>query len=478
MASHARTIELLLSLMLAVPCVGARDQEQPTTPPQQPPDVGGAQPQGEEEAAPLPRTPQNDRVPVAGVEDYRLDGLNLGRSFVVTQVQFNELYATNPNNSSTRSGAQSDNVSNLRGSLALQFLSRRTAIDLDYRPGLLIYDQGAVGTAVLQQFGISEKLYLRRWTLVFGDDFSYLPQAPIGLGAFAGGGATSAGLPGTGGGLTNFNGGFVPGQFIQAQSDRLTNAVLGQAQYTFGPRSAVNFSSYYGQVHFFDPAFVNSRSVGLRFGYDYTISQKQTLTVAYSFNRVFYPIGKPGLFGNSVLVGYRRTITGKLALTLEGGPQFSRFQSALTTGGTRLSYLTRAIFRYLTPRNAIDLTYQHRLTEGSGVSIGAQSDIVNALFNRIVSRNWTAAISSGFTHNRSLNQATGAVTNLQFNSWNGNFTASRRLSQNTSLEFHYSLARQTSNISTCIKTTVCGSVFLNQQIGMGLTWNSRPYSID
>jgi len=482
MTSRARTIGLLLGLLLAVPCVSALAQDQPANPPPQPDssagNSGGAQPQGEEEVPALPRTPQNDRVPVSGVEDYRLDGINLGRSFVVGQAEFNEVYSTNTNGAATSSGAMHDSISNLQGMLSLQLLSRRSALNLDYRPGLLVYDRGTVGTEIIQQFNITEKFYLRRWTLVLGNDFSYLPQSPIGLGGFVGGGAANSGIPGVGGGLTNFNPFFVPGQSIQTLGNRISNAFVGQAQYTFGPRSSVNFSGTYGLVHFFDTGLLNSRDLALRLGYDYTISAKQTFTVAYSRNQIFFSPGIPGFSSDSVLVGYRRTISGRMSLIVESGPQFSHFQGGVSGSSTRVAYHVRGVLRYRTLRNTIELSYQHRLSEGSGVLVGAQTDLVSASIARIVSRNWTATTSANFNHNSSLNQTTGAVTNFHFNSWNGNISASRRLGQSTNIQFQYNVSRQTSNVSGCINNIPCGSVSLNQQIGLGLVWNSRPYSID
>lgn len=481
-ASRARSIALLLGLSVAVPCVAALAQDQPGSPPQQPPNSGaensgGAQPQGEEIPV-LPRTPQNDRTPVSGVEDYRLDGINLGRNFLVGQVQLNEIYDTNSNSGTSSSAAQNDSITNLRGLLSLQWLSRRTALNLDYHPALLVYDRGTLGTSVIQQFNVTEKFYVHRWTLLLGNDFTFLPQSAAGLGGYGLGGVGNPGIPGLGGGLTNFNPFFVPGQSIQTLGDRISNALVGQAQYTFGPRSSVNLSGTYGLLHFFESGLVNSRDLSFHFGYDYLISPKNTFTVAYTHTQLSFSAGRPGFSNQSVVVAYRRYITGKMSLILEGGPQFSHFNSSLSGPTTRLSLLVRSVLRYQSIRNGVDITYQHRVTAGSGLLVGADTDLVNAMFMRVLSRNWTAATSALFSHNSSLSQTTGANLNVHFNTWRGDLTAHRKLGQSLDLEIRYDISRQTSNVTSCINNISCGAVHLRHQIGLGLIWNSRPYSID
>jgi hypothetical protein len=475
-ALRSRTVALLLGIFIAAPCVRVLAQQQPAD--SGAGTAGGAQPQGQEEAPALPQTPQNDRVPVSGVEDYHLSGINLGRNFIVGQVQVNEVYDTNANSAPTTTGAQNDSLTNVQGMLSIQWLSRRIAFNLDYRPGLLVYDRGTFGASVIQGLSVTEKFYLRRWTLLVGDDFTYLPQSPLGLGTFGVGGLASQGIPGVGGGLTNFNPFFVPGQSIQTGGNRISNTIVGQAQYTFGPRSSVHLSGSYGLLHFFDAGFVNPRNMALRSGYDYLITTRQTFTVSYSRSQAYFSSGLPGFSTDSVTVGYRRELPGRMSLTGESGPQFSHFQPGTGGSTTRISYFVRGSFRYKSSRNNLELSYQHRLTEGSGVLLGAQSDLVGARLARLLSRNWTGTVVANFNRNDRLNQNTGAVTNFHFNSWNGGIVVSRTLGLSTQLQFHYDIARQTANFSTCVNNIACGNVYLHQQIGMGLVWNSRPYSID
>ena len=479
-ALRARTTALLLGLLLAVSCLRTQAQDQSAPPDSSAGNPSGATPQGEEVPS-LARTPQNDRTPVSGVEDYRLDGLNLGRSFLLGKVDFTENYDTNSNSAASNATSQNDSITNLHGSLAVQWLSRKSALDLDYIFGALFYAKGTFSQSTNQQLNVTEKIYLRRWTLLLGNDFAFLPQSPLGLGGLGVGAGGFGGLPGLGGfggGLTGFNPGFLPGQNVQGTGSRIREAVVGQGQYSFGPRSSANFSGTYGLLHFLDNGFLSSRTLGLRAGYDYELNPRQTISVNTNYNSVGYSSTQPGFFSQSFQVAYRRTITGRLSMLAEGGPQITHFATALKGPSNRLSWTMRSSLRYMTTRNSLELAYAHRLTEGSGLLVGADTDTLDIRFSRLISRSWTSSLVGQFNRNNSLTQTTSAKINNHFNSWLGGVTFQRLLGRQTNLQLSYTLSRQTSNTSVCAGSVPCGAVSLRQQIGLGLSWSSRPYSID
>ena len=464
---------LLLGLLLFVPCTRA---QQPDTPPTQDPGAENGTPVQGEEVPTLARTPQNDRGPVSGVEDYRLDGLNLGRSFVTGTVQGRETYDTNTNSSSTKSKASQDSVTNLLGSISLQKLARTTALNLDYTGALFLYASGSLSEGTAHKFNVTEKFYLRRWTLLLGDDFSFLPESAAGLGGLGFGGGS--GIPGLGGGLTNYNPFLLPGQSIQSLGNRINNVIVGQVQYTIGPRSSFNFSSNYGLVHFFTLGLLNSRSLGMRVGYDYLLDARQTFTLAYVNDFFSYSSALPGFSTHSAVAAYKRFLTGRLSFLVEGGPQISRFKNPISGNATSLSWRLRSQLRHLTARNSMEFDYLHHITAGSGVLIGANSDMLRTDYSRILSRNWTAGILGSFSRNSGLRQTSGINTNRHSNSWTAGTTIHRLLGERANIDLTYHISRQTANFSVCPGNIPCGSVSLRHQVGVGMTWSSRPYLID
>ena len=470
-AGRTIALTLQLGLLLFVPYTRA---QQPDTPPTQDPGADNGTPVQGEEVPTLARTPQNDRGPVSGVEDYRLDGLSLGRSFVTGKVQGRETYDTNTNNSATKSKASQDSVTNLLGSISLQKLARTTALNLDYSGALFFYARGSLSYGTAHKFNVTEKFYLRRWTVLLGNDFSFLPESAGGLGGLGFGG----GLPGLGGGLTNYNPFLLPGQSFQSLGKRINNVIVGQVQYTVGPRSSFNLSGNYGLVHFFTVGLLNSRSVGMRVGYDYLIDARQTFTLSYVNDFFNYSSAIPGFSTHSAVVAYKRFLTGRLSFLMEGGPQISRFQNPVSGNATSLSWRLRSQLRRLTARNSLELEYSHHITAGSGVLIGANSDILRTDFSRTLSRNWTGGLLGSFNRNSGLRQTSGGNSSRHSNSWTAGTMIHRLVGERANIDLNYHISRQTANFSVCPGNVPCGSVSLRHQVGVGMTWSSRPYLID
>jgi hypothetical protein len=259
---------------------------------------------------------------------------------------------------------------------------------------------------------------------------------------------------------------------------RINNVVVGQAQYVIGPRSSVNISGSYGQVHFFNLGFLNSRILGMRVGYDYRMDARQTVTLAYVNDFLSYSSAIPGFATHSALAAYKRFLTGRLSLLAEGGPQISHFKNPLSGNANSLSWRFRAQLRRLSGRNSLDANYLHHITAGSGVLIGANTDHAQIDFSRTLSRSLTGTLLGSFSHNSVLRQTSTASTGHYFNSWTAGAVVHRLLGERAHIDLSYHISRQTSNFSLCPTSAPCGSVSLRHQIGAGVMWQSRPYLID
>jgi hypothetical protein len=429
--------------------------------------------------------------PVGGVEEYRLKGLGLGRSFLIPSLSIRELYDTNTTNAATASTRVADTVTSISGSLSLEWLKRNSALDLDYQTGGFLYNTQTQSNGVVQQLSVTDKFYFRRWNILVGENFSYLPDASIGLGGLAngigGGLGGGGGLPGVGGGVTNWNPFLLPGQSIQSNNiARLVSSSVVQLQYTLGARSSLDGTLSVGFVHFPDNNLLNSRQISPRIGYNRALTARDTVVLGYTAAIFNFSGGSSGFTSHTIRIGYRRIVTGHLFATVEGGPVISTFGTpvGMTTvpgGTTRISWGFRTKLDYLMRRSSLRVDYGHRLTEGSGLLLGADADTVTVLYVRDLTRVWSGGLTGSFAHNSGLTQTLGTTAQnnaTQFNTWNVGVNVSRPIGRYSRFELRYFVLRQTSNTTVCAGSLTCGAVALGQNISVAFNWSTRPINLE
>jgi len=430
--------------------------------------------------------PQTTPEPVGGVEQYRVEGPGLGRSYYIPRLTVQELYDTNPGYSSTSGGSQADAVTSITGGLTLQLLKRNSAFSLDYSSEGLIYDTGVEPNAVVQQLGVTEKLTLRRWKLLLAENFSYLPESALLLGGLGYTGGAAAGLPGVGV-VTNINQYLQQSQTITSPSvKQLSSSSAFQAQYDLGAGSSLSGSVVAGFLHFFGSSLLDSRDIYGRFEYDRALTRRDTLTFSYAITRLDYSSAAPGFTSHSFQVGYRRLLTGRLNFSVLAGPTISHFptQTGMTTvpGGSNLvNWFLSSSLGYLTRRGGISVQYSHGIAGGSGFFVGTEADQLSANFSRRFNKSWSATINGGFARNSSLQQTTPGTTSLgslTFNDWSAGATLSRTVARYSTLSFIYNAIRQTGNTTTCAMGLACGPVALTQVIGITFNWSTRPLKLE
>ena len=433
-------------------------------------------------------TPPAPAGPVGGVEAYRLEGNGLGRSNYVVRLTVQEFYNSNPVYAQTSATAQSDSVSTITGGITLQALQRNSSFSLDYSSEGLIYNNGALPNAAIQQLGVNEKLTLRRWSLFFGENFSYLPSSAFLLGGLGITGGTSAGLPGVGG-STGFNQYLQPTQTVGAVgASQISSASAFQAQYDLGGSAILHASVVAGYLHFLGSGsdLVNTRTIAAQFGYDKGFTRRDTISISYAPTRLDYSAGYQGFTSHQILVGYRRLLTGHLNVSLQGGPNIIHFstatgQAALPGGTNMLSWSLYGTLAYAMRNGSISAQYSHGTAGGSGFLIGSINDQVNASFVHRFSRSWSAVLNGGFARNSSLEQTTPGTTSSTayiFNTWFAGVSVTRNLGRYSKLAFNYNATRQTGNTTTCVNALACGPIALTQIIGVTLNWSSRPMKLE
>ena len=425
--------------------------------------------------------------PVGGVQQYNVGELPPERSFIIPRLSLQEIYDSNPGYATTSGASQGDEITSISGGFTLQAVERNSLFSLIDSTGGLIYDQQTQPNSVVETLNVTEKITVRRWNLLLGGNFSYLPSSAFGLGGqgFLGGGAT--GLPGIGVG-TGFNPYVVPTQTIESPNvSQISSFAVVQAQYAVNPASSVSFSGTVGFLHFLGNDLLNSRNVTARFGYDKSFTGRDTISFSYLASILDYPSGIPGFTSHYVQVGYRRLIKQRLYLSLSAGPVISHFapqpgQTTVTGGANAVSWSTYATLDYKLRNASVTTSYTHGVAAGSGYLPGTTTDQLTVGLTRAVSRVWSVGFTGGYARNGSLEQtATPGTTSTTstFNTWYGGGSVSRPLGHHSSLQFYYSVSRQTGTTITCVTGMPCaGPIAFTQTGGMTITWSTRPFPLD
>ncbi len=345
-------------------------------------------------------------------------------------------------------GSSWNSTSYLAGNISLLQNWSRSQLALNYSGGGNFSTDSTVGNGWFQQLGVTETVNWERLQLTLVDQFSYLPQSQFGFGAGTGlaqpgiGGSLGVGSPGLGGGLD-------PGQSIfTAIGPRYSNTFGAQGNYQLSPRSSVTFGGLVGIQRFTESGNIESNNYIGNLGYNYQITREDTIGVFYRFNSFHYLKFPQAIGDQSVQVAYGKKITGRLALQLTGGPEITNFRVA-QAGSAKTQYVSgtgSATLTYAIPRGSVSLGYQHGVTSGSGVFLGATTDQLTASGTRKLTRVWSGDAHLGFAYNRRA-QTSG---------------------RNASFSLGYTAYVETSS-------NVGGFSLTTHQISVGLNWHTRPF---
>jgi hypothetical protein len=235
-----------------------------------------------------PDVPQDvpDTRPLAGAQNLSLGIQSATHSFllpsfgVTTQVQFNR------NSFSQANGSSPISASYVSGRLAINKISPGSELLVDYLAGGGFSSDSGLNSSIIQSLDFAETLHGGRWTLMLGDQFTYLPASSFNFGGL--GGLNNLGVNlGTVGSAPRLRQDLIPNQSIITNgAARIGNGVVAQTTYALGYRSSVTFLGGYGLLDFVNGGLQNSSNVSARGGYNYLLSPLNSMSVSYGFNRL------------------------------------------------------------------------------------------------------------------------------------------------------------------------------------------------
>lgn len=421
-----------------------------------------------------------DDRPLTGLQDATVGAPEIRHSFWMPGVSYNN--AIQSNGFSQGGGSSWVSTNYLQANLTLLEAWERGQLGINYSGGGYLSTDSNISNGQAQQLGLVYEFLSERWQLALIDQFAYLPGSSFGFGV--GGNLSFPGVSGAPGfvspGLGNS---FVPNQSVfNSFGPRYSNAFGAQANYLLSRRSSITLGAVYGLLRFSNAGNVESNTLYLNAGYNYALTRKDTIGVVYRFTSYEF-LGQPQAIGDhSAQLSYGRKITGRLGLQISGGPEITTFRVALGgdtrhTGGT-----ARVSLNYLYRHGGITASYNHGVTGGSGVFLGATTDQLQLGASRQLTRTWSGNVQVGYARNRNVVSAPLPNTSVANSGTSASYDSiylgggvNRPLGRNMNFFGSYTAYIQHASATANCVIGTCGTNYTSNQITLGFNWHTRPF---
>ncbi len=463
--------------------------------PQATPNAQDAQPPSSGAVPAMGQAPSQSQSPefppLSGLDEPSLEPNSSSRSFLLVGAQASETADTNARNSLGTHGAITG-ITHLLGTAALQRMWSRYQASLTYAGGGAIYGGGYRADSQVHSLSLDTRYLWRTGAMTFRDRASYLPEGSFGgtfggaggsFGGFGGLGGTGSGSgqPGLGGGdrFLFFGHGILGGL---ATVPRLDNLAIVDIQQSLSPRSSITMAGGFNFLHFTKSSgglLIDTQQVTGHAGYNYAITRKDMVAVAYGYQHFHFPqAGGAGFETHVFQAMYGHRISGRMDVLLSAGPQLTQFKSPTQGTTLRMSGAGRLSLRYRFPRTMLSTTYDHYTSAASGFFAGANTDVVLFAVSRPLSARWTALADGGYANYRRLQQISLGVPASAYQTAHAGARLSYLFSRNVHGFLSYRFTDMIFNSSFCAGSAGCGRISNRHAVSIGLAWYSRPIRLD
>jgi hypothetical protein len=346
---------------------------------------------------------------------------------------------------------------------------------LSYTGGGMFTNAAQVDSGTIQELSLKDKILFHRSTFTIFEQLSYLPESSLG---FAGSFGSS--IPGLGGSY-GLGGGYTPGQsLLVPRGQNLTNSTALEWDYHLTSRTSITAVGNYALLHYFDNDLANYYDASFQAGYNYQLTRHDTVAVSYQFSAIRYSNLGQSINSSTVQGVYSRRITGKLGFQVGVGPEFVTSTSPITrtphnplTNSISSTYLSvNASVTYALKNLTLTGNYNHGITGGSGVLIGAETDILTGSITDRISRVTTIGATFGYGRNNGF--AVGDAAESQtYNYWFVGANLTRTLGRSVDVFGNYQFQRQNLDTGGCVGAT-CSEEFNRNQISVGVNFHKQP----
>lgn len=429
------------------------------------PDLSGDQQDSDQDNQAL----EPDRGPVGGVQSATLGTNQLRHSYWVPGIQYGN---TAQSNNFSTSGTQNPGWTTTNyasGNLSLLEAWSHAQLGANYTGGGFFSTDSNQGNGQFHQLASAFEIDEKRWQLLFMEQFYYLPQSAFGFG-----GNTGLSVPGVSGALSVTLPGlqevFAPGQAVYtATGPRYSSDSVAQLSYAVSRRGSLTVAAVHGLLRFSDPNNTNNDMEILNAAYSYALTRKDYIGVIYRFTAFHFP-GNPEAIGdNAAQFMYARKITGRLALTVAGGPDITNFRQPVGGIQRTISGSGVASLAYAFRLSNVRLNYSHGVGSGGGLLSGSSNDQLIGNFSRTLGHLWNGSVNFGYSRNKQL-VTIQALSSPSYNSYLAGAGVTRTLVGGTSFSLGYQAQIQASNGIVCT-TTACTTIQTTHQIQMSFQWH-------
>jgi hypothetical protein len=398
--------------------------------------------------------------PLSGVQEPTLGPILGARNFLVPSINVMSQMATSFSDRPTA-------FSYVLGTLDLNRVSDRSEVLLHYTGGAML---SSYLNSAIQDMEFSYNLKGQRWSLLLGDQASYLSESSFGFGGV--------------GGLAFVNGSFQFGPILNGSlapdqtiptilAPRVSNAAVGQIEYELSQRSSWTASGSYGLLNFLGAGYINNTEGAFQTGYNYSLSQQSSLAVIYRFDDFRFTYLPQSIEGHEVQLGYGRYVTGRLSFHLSAGPNLEQFRGLVIGSANRVSWALNSALNYKLDRTTLLLSFDRRMTGGSGVLVGAQTSQLEATAERKLTDRWQGSASVGYASNQGLVQTAASLGKQHYNSWYVAVRFNHQLRPGTSFFLSYGARVQATNATSC-GIANCGTSAVSHEFSAGFNLGLRP----
>jgi hypothetical protein len=407
-----------------------------------------------------PEVSEAEPLPLSGSQKITLGGQQ-GQNFLAPILRIMEMFDSNPhlgNNSAT--GASGTVV---YGKVILQRERERSETRLRFGGGETFYPSQPQLNWNYENFSLVQIIRLPRWTFLFAGELFHSPTINFGdLEHYT----TPAQLIDEGG-LSQIT---LPTQSIFTQQlSQLNVSELGEARYRLDSQTIVTASVGCSQLRFLVGGLTNTDEFIFLTGINRALTTRDTITLAYGHNVFDLQGVGPSIDADFVEGSYGHLLTGKLLFDVSVGPQL--FTDALGPG-RRLFLGGHSSVEYRAPAGNLAFTFLRSITAGSGVLLGAQTNTIELVGTRTLSRKWTGSAQFGYARNAYLQKVHGQREKALLGGFAG-LTISRTLGPLASLFLTYNLQQQDAG-NACL---TCATSLHHYQIFGGIDLRLRPIEI-
>jgi len=335
---------------------------------------------------------------------------------------------------------------------SLNHLWSRYKLTVQYAGSENLYRPNSSDDSSFQTLSLTQAIQWRRLTLRFRDDL--VQSAGAAFGGFFSGGAFFTAPEGL---ATAVTPGFVPAQTIlTGEVDRVANMTLAEADYALSRRTDLTFAGSYGFLHFLTPGEIDSQNEDVQVGYGHQIDRRDTLGVIYAYDAMQFGSTSGGIVTNSGQAAYGRKLSPRASFQISVGPQFV-LDNAAGLSANQLGWSMYTVIKRQVRRTEFWASYNHGVSSGSGVLLGAESNTFTGFAELNLSNTWLVSLTAGYATNSSLTTAgsgtgtaaTAAAANGLYADWFSGVNVSRLWRRLLRTNFNYGLQRQTTSATAC-----------------------------